>query len=50
MLKERFSLKDSHDSHLLQASPDSVIWKQLMVFAKIRAHVVFPTPLGPLKR
>ena len=42
-----FSLKARHDSHSLQASPDSVGWKQLIVLAKIRAHEVFPTPRGP---
>jgi hypothetical protein len=50
MLYERFSLNDLHDSQVLHASPDSVILKQFIVLAKILAHVVFPTPLGPLKR
>ena len=44
---ERCSLKARHDSHALQASPSAVGFKQLIVFAKIRAHEVFPTPRGP---
>jgi hypothetical protein len=31
----------------LQASPSAVRFSQLIVFAKILAQVVFPTPLGP---
>jgi hypothetical protein len=40
----------SNDTQLLQvlqASPSGVGLVQLMVLAKILAHVVFPTPLGP---
>jgi hypothetical protein len=32
---------------VLQASPSGVGLVQLMVLAKILAHVVLPTPLGP---
>ena len=35
------------DSHWLQASPSAVGVMQLIVLAKIRAQVVFPTPRGP---
>src|SRR5690606_9939863 len=34
-------------SHVPHASASGVRFWQLMVFAKIRAQVVFPTPLGP---
>jgi hypothetical protein len=47
MLYDRCSLNAIHDSHALQASPSEEGERQLMVFAKIRAQVVFPTPLGP---
>src|SRR5690554_7083129 len=50
ILYERCSLKATHDSHSLQASFSLVRLKQFIVFAKILAHVVLPTPLGPLKR
>src|ERR1700712_4495506 len=41
------SLKETQLGHLLQASPLLVIFSQLIVFARILAQVVFPTPLGP---
>ena len=47
MLKECDSLKAVQDSQLSHGSIFDVIFKQLMVLAKIRAQVVFPTPLGP---
>jgi hypothetical protein len=47
---ERCWLNDWHDSHWLHGSPFSVGLVQLIVFAKIRAQVVFPTPLGPQNR
>jgi len=47
MLKECDSLNEVHDSHLLQASKFSDTLSQFMVFARILAQVVFPTPLGP---
>ena len=47
MFKDLPSSKDLHDSHSLHASILSLTLEQLMVFAKIRAQVVFPTPLGP---
>ena len=40
-------LKDSQDSHLSHASISEVRFVQLIVFAKIRAHVVLTTPRGP---
>ena len=40
-------LNDLHESQVSQASPSGLKFSQLMVFAKIRAHVVLPTPLGP---
>ena len=40
-------MKAWQDSHELQASPSDAGERQLMVFAKMRAQVVFPTPLGP---
>ena len=43
-------LNDVQESQASQASVFSVKLKQLIVFAKIRAQVVFPTPLGPQKR
>jgi hypothetical protein len=39
--------KDTQLLQVLQASPSGVGLVQLMVLAKILAHVVFPTPLGP---
>ena len=50
ILNERCSLNATHDSHALHASFSAVGVKQLMVFAKIRAHVVLPTPRGPQNR
>ena len=50
MLYERCSLKARQLSHSPHASPSAVGLKQLMALAKIRAHVVFPTPLGPQNR
>src|SRR6478672_10342179 len=50
MFNEVPSLNEMHDWHLLQASPSGVMFSQLMVFARILAHVVLPTPLGPQKR
>src|SRR5690554_400582 len=50
MLYERCSLNATHDSHVLHASRSGVGVRQLIVFAKMRAHVVLPTPRGPLKR
>ncbi len=40
----------THDSHSPHASPSAVGWRQLMVFAKIRALDVLPTPRGPQNR
>jgi hypothetical protein len=40
-------LKELQELHLLQASPSLVGFSQLMVFARILAQVVLPTPLGP---
>src|SRR6185369_11973997 len=47
MFKEVPSLKEMQELHLLQASPSEVLFSQLIVFAKILAQVVLPTPLGP---
>ena len=47
---ERCWLNDWHDSHLLHGSPSPVGARQLIVFAKILAQVVFPTPRGPQNR
>lgn len=47
ILNECPSLKEVHDSQALQGSMSSLKLKQLIVFAKIRAVVVFPTPLDP---
>ena len=47
ILYDRCSLKATQDSHWLQASPSAVGVMQLIVLAKIRAQVVFPTPRGP---
>jgi hypothetical protein len=44
------SLKETHELHVLQASPSGDGVRQFIVLAKIRAHVVFPTPRGPQKR
>jgi hypothetical protein len=43
-------LNATQDSHALQHSKSEVMFVQLMVFAKILAHVVLPTPRGPVKR
>src|SRR4030042_6736761 len=50
ILNERDSLNVLHESHWLHGSASVPMRVQLMVLAKIRAHVVFPTPLGPQKR
>ena len=47
--KEAPELKLKQDSHLSQASVSFVLCVQLIVFAKILAVVVFPTPLIPVK-
>src|SRR4051812_9567483 len=41
------SLNETHDPHLLHASPSGVLFSQLIVFARILAQVVLPTPRGP---
>jgi hypothetical protein len=43
-------LKEMHESQTSHASMFSVRLKQLMVFARIRADDVFPTPRDPQKR
>ena len=43
-------LKEIQESQVSQASIASLRLKQLIVFAKIRAVVVFPTPLEPQNR
>ena len=50
MLNDLDSAKARHDSHSLHGSWSGVGLLQLMVFAKIRAQVVLPTPRGPQKR
>ncbi len=50
MLNERDELKALQLSHSLHASMSGVGVRQFMVLAKIRAQVVFPTPLGPQNR
>lgn len=50
MQYERPSMKDTHDSHSPQGSMSADGLAQLIVFAKIRAALVFPTPLGPQNR
>jgi hypothetical protein len=50
ILKEADELNDLQLSHSLQASKDSEIFVQFIVFASILAQVVFPTPRGPQKR
>jgi hypothetical protein len=42
--------KETQELQTLQASPSEVLFSQLIVFAKILAHVVLPTPRGPQKR
>ena len=50
ILNDADELNDLQLSHSLQASYCSVRFVQLIVFASIRAQVVFPTPRGPQKR
>ena len=50
MLNDRCSLNALQDSHCPHASPFGNGERQLIVFAKMRAHVVLPTPRGPQKR
>ena len=50
MFSERFSLNALHEGHSLHGSPSGVGWAQLIVLAKIRAHVVLPTPRDPQNR
>lgn len=50
MLYDLCWLNATHDSQLLHASLSGVRFMQLIVFAKMRAQVVLPTPRGPLKR
>jgi hypothetical protein len=40
-------LKEVQLWHSLHASPSALTFSQLMVFARMRAQVVFPTPRGP---
>jgi hypothetical protein len=47
MLYERWSLKETQDSHWLQASNSDVRFSQFIVLANILAQVVLPTPRGP---
>jgi hypothetical protein len=47
MLNDWPLLNEVQDSQLLHGSVFSPMFKQLIVFAKILAQVVFPTPLGP---
>ena len=47
---ERPSRKETQDSHSPQGVISSPGFEQLIIFAKIRAVVVFPTPLGPQNR
>ena len=44
------SAKDLQDSHSPQGSMDAAGLAQFMVFAKMRAALVLPTPLGPQNR
>ena len=39
----------SHISHVRHGAP-SMVWRQLTIFATIRARVVFPTPRVPVNR
>ena len=50
MQYERPSLKEMQDSHSPQGSMSGPGLEQLIVFAKIRAALVLPTPLGPQNR
>src|SRR5699024_8375409 len=47
MLGAFFLSNERHERHVPQASKSSEIFSQLMVLARMRAVVVFPTPLGP---
>ena len=47
ILNECPSLKEVQDSHELHGSISGVRFMQLIVLAKIRAVVVFPTPRDP---
>ena len=47
---ERPSAKERHDSHVPHGSISAEGLEQLIIFAKIRAVVVLPTPRGPQKR
>jgi hypothetical protein len=47
MLNDALRLKPVQLSQVLQGSVSSVKLRQLIVLAKIRAQVVFPTPRGP---
>ena len=47
---ERPSANERHDSHVPHGSMSSEGLEQLIIFAKIRAVVVLPTPRGPQKR
>src|SRR4051794_4385713 len=47
ILRDVLSLKRIHELHLLQASPSACKFWQLIVFARMRAQVVLPTPRGP---
>jgi hypothetical protein len=40
-------LKDKQELHLSHASPSFPTFSQLIVFARILAQVVLPTPRGP---
>jgi len=50
MQYERPSANDWHDSHVPHGSMSAEGSEQLIIFAKIRAVVVLPTPRGPQKR
>jgi len=50
MLKDAFSSNETQELHLLHASIFDVRCSQLIVFARIRAQVVLPTPRGPQNR
>jgi len=43
-------LKALQDGQTSQGSVSAVACSQLSTFARIRAQVVFPTPLGPQNR
>ncbi len=50
MLKALDWLKERQDSQALHGSASGPGFMQLIVLAKIRAQVVFPTPRGPQNR